>query len=174
MEQLNVSCRDIINHVVDVSMNFLAEETKIESKKSVSARKDLQKLQLRYMTSIMSVGGTLKMLLAFSFDKSLIEEVFRRYAQDIEIDESELALYIEETASEIINIVLGNAISKLNIKNHVISLSPPVVILEAKSIMRVKGSEFFTYILTTDFGVLEIFCVCPKELTELINDLKGI
>jgi CheY-specific phosphatase CheX len=174
MEQLNVNCREFINHVVDVSMNFLAEETQLESKKLVSAIKDLQKLQLRYMTSIMSVEGNLKMLLAFSFDKNLIEEVFRRYAQDIEIDESEIGLYIEETAGEIINIVLGNAISKLNIKNHVISLSPPVVILEAKSITRIKESEFFTYILTTDFGVMEIFCVCPKELSELINDLEEV
>lgn len=170
MQTLNVNCNDFINYVVDVVKSFLEEETNIESKQVISEQQDLQKLQLRYMTSILSVEGNMKMLFAFTFDKVLIEEIFKRYAQDIDIDESEIDIYIEETAGEMINIVMGNAIAKLNLKNQIISLSPPVVIMEAKSITRIKASEFLTIVLSTEFGMMEIFCVCPKELHELLND----
>jgi len=169
MDDLNVTCRDFIDYVVDVLINFLQDEIQIQGTKNISEPMDLQKLQLRYMTSIISVESNIKMLFAFSFDKALIEEIFRRYAQDIEIDENEIGIYIEETAGELINIVIGNAIAKLNYKNHIISLSPPVVIMEAKSITRIKESEFLTFKIDTKFGGIEIFCVCPKDFKELFG-----
>jgi hypothetical protein len=74
---------------------------------------DVQRLNLKHLTSIMSATGNSKLYLAYSFDEPLIAKAFEAYCQDLDIDEDERAAYVEETAGDIINYHVGNALADL-------------------------------------------------------------
>jgi CheY-specific phosphatase CheX len=125
---------------------------------------DVQKLDLRHLTSIMSATGDLKLYLAYSFDAELIDAAFSAYTADIEIEEDEREDAIQETAGDIINIIVGNALADIAIKGPTIALSPPIILTEAKSVMRHRGAKFASAELGTASGKLSIHLIGPGEL----------
>ena len=161
-------------HLVEVvakrSMTFLQEEIDLDVSNQEIKLEDVHKLELKYLTSLMSIEGPLKVYLAFSFEQDLLERVFQVYSEDIEIEEDEVDMYLEETAGDVINIILGNATADLSNEGPAIYLSPPVIITEAKNIVRHRGAQFITTDLVTDYGNLSVYCVGPKDLfDELLN-----
>lgn len=143
---------------------FFLEELGIEAREMEREIDDAQKLYLRSLTSIMGASGELRMFLAYSFDEPLINRAFEAYAADIEVAEDERGLYVEETAADIINIIVGNALAEFNRQGPVISLSPPIIISEAKHILRHKSAKFSSARLATDSGDLNIHLIGPKHL----------
>jgi len=125
---------------------------------------DVQKLDLKHLTAIMSATGGLKLYLAYSFDASLIAAAFTAYTADLDIDEAEREDAIQETAGDIINIIVGNALADIAGKGPTIALSPPIVLNEAKSVMRHRGAKFASAELATAVGHLSIHCIGPGEL----------
>jgi CheY-specific phosphatase CheX len=73
-------------------------------------------------------------------------------------------LYLEEAAMEILNTIVGNATADLAEKGAVISLSPPIIVSEARSVLRQRKARFYSVNLLTDSGELQIHCIGPKEL----------
>lgn len=59
---------------------------------------------------------------------------------------------------------MGNALADLSAQGRVIGLSPPIVISEAKSVMRHRGAKFATACLVTPHGGLNIHLIGPGEL----------
>ncbi len=72
--------------------------------------------------------------------------------------------YMEETAGEILNIIIGNALADMPKGSSVISLTPPVVLGEAKSIVRHKHAYFYTADISTDLGRMSVMCIGPEDL----------
>jgi len=72
-------------------------------------------------------------------------------------------LYIEETAGDMINIILGNVLAEFQQKGRAFALSTPIIVNEAKSIARYKNHKFYTAELETDSGTMSIFCIIPGE-----------
>lgn len=97
---------------------------------------DVQTLDLKHLTAIMSATGAFKLYLAYSFDATLIEAAFAAYTADLDIDEEEREDAVQETAGDIINIIVGNALADVSQKGPSIVLSPPIILTEAKSVMR--------------------------------------
>jgi CheY-specific phosphatase CheX len=125
---------------------------------------DVQKLDLKHLTAIMSATGGLKLYLAYSFDAPLIDTAFAAYTADLDIDEEEREDAIQETAGDIINIIVGNALADLAVTGPTIALSPPIILNEAKSVMRHRGAKFASADLATAVGHLSIHCIGPGEL----------
>jgi len=96
--------------------------------------------------------------------KKLIRYIFKIYTQEIDIPADEQDHYEAETAGDIINIIVGNATQDLSPAGPLITLSPPIIITEAKQIVRAKNAQFFTVKMSTDEGVFNIFFIAPKEL----------
>ncbi len=143
---------------------FFLEELGIAAEEAEREIEDAQKLNLRSLTSIMGASGELRLYLAYSFDEPLINRAFEAYASDIEVAEDERDLFVEETAAEIINIIAGNALADYNLEGPVISLSPPIIISEAKHLMRHKSAKFSSARLVTEHGDLNIHLIGPKHL----------
>ncbi len=121
-------------------------------------------LRLKHLTSLMSLGGNVGIYLAYSFEKKLIHYIFKIYTQEIDIPADEQDQYEAETAGDIINIIVGNATQDLSPTGPLVTLSPPIIITEAKQIVRAKNAQFFTVEMSTGEGVFNIFFIAPKEL----------
>jgi CheY-specific phosphatase CheX len=143
---------------------FFREELGIPITATQFQADDVHKLDLRPVTAIMSATGLLKLYLAYSFDSDLIDAAFAAYTADLDIAADERDDAVQETAGDIINIIVGNALADLAASGPVIALSPPIILTEAKSVMRHRGARFLSANLDTPKGQCGIHLIGPGEL----------
>ena len=143
---------------------FFREELDIPITDRAFQSDDVHKLDLRRITAIMSATSSLKLYLAYSFDAPLIEAAFAAYAADLDIGPDEHDDAVQETAGDIINIIVGNALADLAATGPAITLSPPIILTEAKSVMRHRGARFVSAHLGTPQGQCGIHLIGPGEL----------
>ena len=143
---------------------FFLDELGLATTETAFHFDDVQKLDLRHLTAILSATGQLKLYLAYSFDAPLIEAAFAAYTADLDIAEDEREDAIQETAGDIINIIVGNALADVANNGPSITLSPPIILTEAKSVMRHRGAKFASAELTAETGALAIHLIGPGEL----------
>lgn len=156
---------DLVIPVVKRTREVLMQEADINSNENAEIILQ-QKLKLREYTAIISVGGMVNALFAFSFDASLLKVAME--AMIGEVEEEEYDELLESTAGEIINIVIGN-VTDAYPKNgsSLITISPPAIISSSKTISRYKDAEIISSELHTDHGDVNIICVTPQKLFDL-------
>lgn len=125
---------------------------------------DVTRLHLHDMTVIAGLGGPISLLIAFSFEKSLVEALFNRVTADIEVPPGEEDLYRRETAAEIVNTILGLCTTDFQNIEESIALSPPVIIEDARCIHRPKNAVFANMRIRTERGIVSVSFVGPREL----------
>ncbi len=126
---------------------------------------DLDSLTLLGMTAIIGMGGSVNLLIAFSFQEDLIDVLYRRMTHDFDVQPDEVEMYREAAAGEVVNTILGHCTIDLqNLDRPVISLTPPVILDQAKTIRRMKDAVFYTQSLSTVFGRMNISLVGPRDL----------
>lgn len=157
----------LVKAIATRTVSYLKDELAIPARKIMVHMRDVKRMQLLHLTSILTVEADIRMLIAFSFDKELTERVFIASTEGLEIDDDEQEVMREETVAELINIIVGNAMGDLAAKGTVIPISPPIIISEAKNITRNKGATFYTLDIVTDNGMLSIHFIGPKELFDL-------
>ena len=153
--------------------SFLQDELGIAVLSRDSALGAMSSLTLGPLTSIMGVNGPVNMLIAFSYDEGLILRIFEAYTEDIDIPEDERQLYMEESAGDIANIIVGNSTQDFQLKGKAISVSPPVTLTEAKRLVRNRDATFSNVTLQTEAGRLTINFIGPKELFDEELNYKG-
>ena len=125
---------------------------------------------IKGITAIVGMGGPISMLVAVSFEQELLNHLFVRETEGLDIPEAERDTYVREMAAEIVNIILGNCTADLeeSVKDGQnktkISMSPPVVILDVDRIHRSQSAAFTSVSLKTMFGRFAISIVGPREL----------
>ena len=111
--------REYVMLLIDVveqrAREYLLDEIGLEVTRIERHLEDVTRLGLKYLTSLVAVGGNLQVYLAFSFDEPLIRKIFEVYTSDVELDDDE-DHYIGETAGDMINVVVGNALAALGDK----------------------------------------------------------
>ncbi|WP_428568028.1 MAG: chemotaxis protein CheX [Solidesulfovibrio sp. DCME] len=161
-EQLNVGA--FLRALTHRTETFFREELAIALADPTFQTDDVQTLDLRHTTAIMSAAGELKLYLAYSFDAGLLDAAFAAYTQDLDIAEDERDDAVQETAGDIINIVVGNALADIAATGTSIALSPPIILTEAKSVMRHRAAKFASAELHAAGGALSIHLIGPGEL----------
>lgn len=164
MHELNADSRRFIELVGSQMLEYLETEVGIKTSTISNHFFDIQRLNLNYLTSIMAVEGQLQIMFAFSFEQKLANKIMKAYIAELDIDGQVPDEYIEETAADVINIVLGNTLGHFQIAGKAIELTPPIVITEAKTIYRNKPAQFLTADIRTKSGDMQICCIGPKEL----------
>lgn len=157
----------LVQAIGDRTVGYLRNELKIPVQITTVHMRDVKRMQLLHLTSILSVEADIRMLIAFSFDRELTEGVFIASTEGLEIADDEQEMMREETVAELINIIVGNAMGDLASAGTIIPISPPIIISEAKNITRNKGATFYTLDIVTDSGMLSIHFIGPKELFDL-------
>ncbi|QFY88252.1 chemotaxis protein CheX [Magnetovirga frankeli] len=163
MNQTHSSHDRLVNAVGSHLQGFLSGEIGLEVRPPEPQQEDMQRLRLGYLTSIVSVEEDVSTLIACSFERGLIEQIFRIYAEGVEVADDEQEAMIEETAAEVINVVVGNAMADIQTPGKAIGLSPPVVLSEAKSLTRHRDAQFSSFRLHTSAGLMSVHFLCPRE-----------
>ena len=72
-----------------------------------------QNVVLREMTAIVGVGSRTGLYIAYSYDESLIRAMTARYTAELSFPAEEEGLYMRETASDVVNVIVGNCTAEL-------------------------------------------------------------
>jgi CheY-specific phosphatase CheX len=125
---------------------------------------------LRSMTAIVGVGSRAGLYIAYSYDNSLIRAMTKRYTAELSIAPEEEELYVQDTASEIVNIIVGNSTADLARRGELITLSPPVLVVGACTIQGPRQTTIAALTLRYPEGALDVAFVGPQLLFD--NHLK--
>ncbi len=157
-----ITMNELINIITKRTVGYLDNEAGIKVTHQEVNLIDKNRLKLRQLTTLITIGGDINTNVVFSFDNILIDEIFNVYTEGINVPPEDRLECIEETAGDMINIVVGNSTSEFNGIEQAIKLSPPMVIQAATSIIPNKKSQFFMINLFTLHGGMSIFCIGPR------------
>jgi CheY-specific phosphatase CheX len=128
---------------------------------------------LRAITAIVSVGSKHGLYIAYSYDVSLIRAMTKLYTAGLDIGADEEELYIHETASDVVNVIIGNCTADLAKRGEIIVLSPPVLMVGARTIQSRDGSTVATLTARFAQGALDVAFVGPKVLFDNYLNYQG-
>jgi CheY-specific phosphatase CheX len=154
--------REIIEIITDNCIQYMDKELGIKIISKKIYLHDVSKIHLDYLSSIITLEGHINSLFAFSYEKQLIDKLCLVFTEGLDIDEEEEDIYLEETACEIINIIIGNATAKLEKPDSILRITPPFVIKEAKNLINKKDSRFYHSIIATEHGNLNLYLILQE------------
>jgi CheY-specific phosphatase CheX len=117
---------------------------------------------LRSMTAIVGVGSRAGLYIAYSYDEPLIRLMTTQYTKGLTIPPGQEDLYARETASDVLNVIVGNCTADLARRGQLISLSPPVLMAGARTIQRRAETSVAAITLQFTDGALDIAFVGPR------------
>jgi CheY-specific phosphatase CheX len=155
--------RFVMQSVVERTRAYLEGEYGIGITEVDSCEDGPDCLMLFDMTAIVGMGGRINLLVAFSFQDRLISELYARMTEGFDVPPEEADTYREAAAGEVANTILGNCTIDLqDLDRGGISMTPPVVLSQVKTIRRMKGSMFYRNNIKTVAGGVAICLVGPK------------
>jgi CheY-specific phosphatase CheX len=150
--------------LVKRTVAFIEEEIKIVILEAKLPAYYHENPMLHSLTSIITIEDSARMTIVFSFEDMLIREIFRGYTKDIKIAEAETQNFIEETAGDMINTVLGNVLRQFEQPGVAFAISVPFIVNEAKNFITYRSSKIFSAEIQTEYGEMSIHCFMPDEL----------
>jgi CheY-specific phosphatase CheX len=158
--------------IVNRTVSFFEEEVQIKVINANYKFHEENYIDLKRLTSIISVNDYLKMTVAFNYDASLLHEIFIRYTKNIILKEGETQFYIEEVAKDLINNIIGNVLSRFGQPGVVFEISTPIIVKGEKYVANFKYIKLYTTKIKTELGEMSIFCILPGTL--FLNQVCGI
>lgn len=161
----NDTVAEVMQSAIARTQSHFADEFNIKVTELEDGVGDLDALTLLDMTAIIGMGGLVNLLIAFSFQDGLINTLYQRMTEGMEVQPDEVEMYREAAAGEVVNTILGHCTIDLQkLDRQGISMTPPVILDRAKTIRRMKNSMFYSRGLSTDLGRMTINLVGPMEL----------
>jgi CheY-specific phosphatase CheX len=125
---------------------------------------EINALALRKLTAIVSLGGPVNILAAFSFDQLLADHLMEVETTGLTLTPDERPQFLLDTVAETINVVLGHATTELAEVGNAVVLSAPVVLEDGGKLRRPKGAIFISVSHETAHGVLDVDLIAPRHL----------
>ncbi len=150
-----------VNNLLERVTRFLSEEASVQVRSISLNPATIDKLDLKSITSILTIEDMFKMIVAFSYERPLLDAIFTEYSAGLRVEPEEYDALLEETAGDMINIVVGNALRDFQQPGYAFALSTPIIINEAKSILRYKKSDLITAEIAAEQGSMTILCITP-------------
>lgn len=154
---------NFIGAITKRTVCFLKGELEIEVISENYEFHEEEYINLMGLTSIISVGDYNKITVVFNYDDLLLNEIFIRYTKNIKIEESQTELYIDETALDLINIIVGNVLSEFGRPDVIFNISTPLIISEADYAYKFKDTKACITTIKTEFGEMHILCITPDN-----------
>jgi CheY-specific phosphatase CheX len=166
----------------------IAEVLKVVERRTVSFLKDElgltaasidrrllfeDRIVLRSVTAIVGVGSGDGLYIAYSYDESLIRAMTKRYTAELSISPDEEDLYMRETASDVVNVIVGNCTAEFVRRGDLVTLSPPVLMLGAQTIQGRPQTAIKALTLHFPEGALDVAFVGPRRLFDDHLNYKG-
>lgn len=171
--QLDHELATVIEVVEQRTIAFMKDQLGLTA--TATERRLLHKeaVVLRAMTAIVGVGSKAGLYIAYSYDQSLIRAMTKRYTEGLTVSPEEEELYIRETASDVVNVIVGNCTADLARRKELITLSPPVLVDGARTIQGRNETTIAALTLKFPEGELDIAFVGPRILFDEHLNYKG-
>ena len=150
--------------VIAATTAYFVDWLKIEFLSVKVTSGDIDVISPRDMTAIIGLSGSTKILYAYSFDHDLVSAILAQETSSLDIPGDELNVYRHDVIAELANVVLRHSIKTLVDQGETIGISPPMVIEGENNFRRPKGAIFTCYRCRTHQGVLDVYCISPKDL----------
>lgn len=154
----------VITSLIDQTKHYLASQAGIDVTDARRAMGNIDHLKLQESTAIIGIGGSIGLLIAFSFSQKIVDLLYDRLTANIEVPAGDEALYRSETVTEIANVIIGNCTADFSTNGERISMSPPILLEGTKYIHRMKSAMFDSISLVTEYGCFDINLVGPREM----------
>lgn len=159
----------LLNPILNKLQNYIGYDMKIPLLHESMIIQNVEDIRLKDNTVMIGTGGDAQVIIMLGYDESLLDVLTDAFLYGEKVDESELAEVQESVCCEIANIVIGNCIKNPN-NDSLITITPPILIHEAKSFAKHKNSTIKVAILQTKFGDIQLSAVGPKKM--FINTLN--
>ncbi|MCX6074475.1 MAG: chemotaxis protein CheX [Campylobacterales bacterium] len=153
MEQVQL-LKPVLSSIVRYAEHFLVDEMQMSSRFDGEYR-SVEKIFLKKHTTMVWIGGTLNVLFYMTYDDLLLDNLTHMFAYG-EMGVDEFHTLRESAAGEIANIIIGHAIVDFPNKGKGVTLTPPVTIEDAKSIIKTPATQILTASLLTPYGNIEL------------------
>jgi CheY-like chemotaxis protein/CheY-specific phosphatase CheX len=150
--------------VLTRTRDYLQEEIGLTVTRARPRTGNMETLRLRDITAVACTDGPVKLIIAFSFQRPLLEHIREVVTAAIDVRPEERELFLRETAAETVNFILGHATADLAEEGNDVLLTPPVILDGERDIPRPRRAIFTSIEMPTSHGTLEIDFVGPPEL----------
>lgn len=165
-EKLSELSVKVMQSIITRTRAYFESEFGIGVNEADSNAGHVDEITLYDMNAVMGLGGAVNMLIVFSFKTSLLNTLYARMTDGLDIQPDEVEMYREEAAGEVVNTILGHCtidLQKLDPRGA-IAMTPPVILDRIKTIRRMKDAMFYTQSLDTTMGSMAISLVGPIHL----------
>ncbi|MCV6606874.1 MAG: chemotaxis protein CheX [Campylobacterales bacterium] len=162
----------ILSPLAERTKSFLKEDMGIEILEETKEIEVPNKFSLKDYTVTIGIGGSLSVLFIVSYEKSALDSLLKAFAYD-DIEPEEEDEMKESVASEIANTVIGNSLPNFPKGGDGVTITPPIVICEAKSINKQKDSNISISTIKTSGGEIVVGVIGPRKLFEEELHING-
>lgn len=157
----NELLQQVLNAIIYRAELFLRDEMSIETRFDDNFR-FISSIELKKYTTMIGIGGTLNLLFYTTYDEPLLDNLTRIFAYG-SIDEEEFVPLRESAAGEIANMIIGHSIPDFPNDGRGVTITPPVTIEDAKSIVKTNGTGIIAAQLSTPYGNMEFNVIGSLE-----------
>jgi hypothetical protein len=145
------------------TISFLREQLNLVAGRIEHRMFQDERVVLRAVTAVIgiSINSQEGIFIVYSFDDLLIRTMAKRYTAELSIAAEEEELYIRETASDVVNVIVGNSTADLARQGELITLWPPILMVEGHTIYGRPKSETAALTLHFPEGSLDVTSVGP-------------
>jgi len=154
---------DILEPLIKRAISFTQEKAEIKILDTKVEITCPNKIELKKNTAMLGTGGSIQIIITLGYDNILLDKLVEAFLEGDKVDNGELEEIRESVACEVVNIIVGNAL-KNPINDTVLSITPPILIYEAKKIFKYRNSKIATAVIMTQYGEMLISAIGPKEL----------
>ena len=153
----------ILDSLILQTKLLLQEDMKLEIVNLETIRVDYETLILKEFTSMIGVGGKIKLMAVISFDVNLLNKLVSIFMDGEEVAQDEVDEIRESVTGEVINTILGLSLPTFPNRGKGITITPPITINEASVLKKHKNSRIVSVNITTNFGTVSISAIGEAE-----------
>jgi hypothetical protein len=124
---MSIAPDDILDHQIGPmvktvelrTVSFFHDELDLVPAKVERRIHHKDRFMLREITAIVGVGSSEGLYIAFSYSQLLAHAMMKRYTKELSIAADEEALYMRETASDVVNVIVGNCTADLTKRGEI-------------------------------------------------------
>lgn len=162
--------KHIVEVITKVAEQYLLDEIGIHTTEHDTHVCHRKTLELKPFAVMMKISGCFDLNIVFSFDERLIDKVYQVYCRELDLNDDERLEHIDETASDMINIVIGNSTHLLAENGTTVIISVPIIINNTYGLSMIDV-KVLSATLYTDFGNMMITAM-PSVQSEPISDSR--
>lgn len=139
--------------IAERTMDFLSKDMNIELIKNSFEILHPNKTELCCYTAMIGIGGSANLMFTMSFENDILEALTKTFVYG-DISEEEFEPLKESVVCEAANTVLGNAIPNFPGGGTGITITPPVMIEQGKTISKSGSSKISVATIETKNGLI--------------------